>query len=97
MLPQVLRTFSAPGTGSMAKRAPRAARNSWPDIMLMLGKGMTYNHAVFPTKTGMPMPAKSDATDRDYLDFHIVCKGDPFAFWYKIEYTVQPTQLPQSK
>lgn len=54
---------------------------------------MTYNHAVFPTKTGMPMPAKSDATDRDYLDFHIVCKGDPFAFWYKIEYTAQPTQL----
>lgn len=74
-----------------------AGHNSWPDIMLMLGKGMTYNHAVFPTKTGMPMPAKSDATDRDYLDFHIVCKGDPFAFWYKIEYMAQPTQLPQSK
>jgi hypothetical protein len=66
-----------------------AGNDTWPDIMLMLAKGMTYGHAVFPRGSAMPFPAKSKATDKDYLDFHIVCRGDPFAFWYKIEYTHQ--------
>jgi hypothetical protein len=66
-----------------------AGNDSWPDIMLILAKGMTYGHAIFPSGTGMPMPSKSQATDKDYLDFHIVCNGDPFAFWYKIEYTIK--------
>jgi hypothetical protein len=64
-----------------------AGNNSWPDIMLMLARGMSYNRVAFATGTGMPLPGLSTATDRDYLDFHIVCKGDPFLFWYKIDYT----------
>jgi hypothetical protein len=64
--------------------------NSWPDIILMLSKGMTYNRVALPDGTGMPLPGKLTATEEDYLDFHIVCKGDAFAFWSKIEYTAQP-------
>jgi hypothetical protein len=66
-----------------------AGNNRSPDIMLLLAKGMNYARAVFPAGTGMPMPAKAKATEDDYLDFHIVCKGEPFTVWFKIEYTVQ--------
>jgi hypothetical protein len=61
--------------------------NTWPDIMLMLGRGMSYARVVFPAGTAMPLPAKAVATDRDYLDFHIQCTGDPFSFLLRLEYT----------
>jgi hypothetical protein len=79
----------AQGSGGEVEWA-MAGHNSWPDIMLMLGRGMTHNRVMFPEKTGFPMPGTPTATESDYLDFHIVCKGGPFSFWFKIEYIASP-------